>query len=151
MAGESGPVEVPIGECQCPGTPHPSGDIVFLRPKPDLNMGLAAQEALRQSGSLRGDGLASVVSAITRYGVVAWNLRDADGNSVPISTDGVIQRLGWSPEALAVAAKARELYLDTVLAPLVPARPEPAPSTHDDSLTSPSPASGRPTPTSRGR
>jgi hypothetical protein len=147
MAGESGPPEVNIGDCECPGAPHSGGDLVWLRPKPDLNMGLAVQEALRQSGSLRGDGQAAVLSAMVRYGVAAWNIRDEDG-SVPITTDAVAQRLGWGEGALKVTAKARELYWERVLSPLGLTRSTSAPATPDEPSTSPSPASGRNTPTS---
>lgn len=148
MAGESGPTEVNIGPCECPGQPHGSGDIVYLRPKPDLQMGLAVQEALRQSGSLRGDGQAAVLSAMVRYGVAAWNIRDDEGPAT-VTTDAVAQRLAWGEGALAVVAKARELYWSAVLAPLGLTRSTSAPSTHDEASTSASPASGPSTRTSR--
>lgn len=147
MAGESGPPEINIGECECPGTPHAGGDLVWMRNKPDLNMGLAVQEALRQSGSLRGDGQAAVLSAMVRYGVAAWNIRDDDG-AIPVTTDAVAQRLGWGEGAMKVAAKARELYWERVLVPLGLTRSTSAPPTPDEPSTSPSRASGPSTPTS---
>lgn len=149
MAGESGPVEVNIGACQCPGTPHPAGDVVWLRAKPDLNMGLATQEALRQSGSLRGDGQAAVLSALVRYGVVAWNLRDADG-AVPVTTDAVVERIGWGEAAIEVARHARELYWNAVLVPLGMTRSDSAQPTPRTDSTSANQSSGQSTPTSSG-
>lgn len=146
MAGESGPIEIGIGACQCPGSPH-GEDVVWLRTKPDLNMGLAAQAAIRQSGNYRGDTDGALISVLVRYGVVAWNCRDAEG-PIRVTTDAVVERLGWSEAALKVAAKARELYWDTVLAPLVPPKSELPTPTPSEPSTSASRPSGRHTPTS---
>jgi len=147
MAGESGPTEVNIGPCECPGTPHVDGDIVWLSPKPDLEMGLAVREALRQSGSLRGDADAAVRSALIRYGVKAWNVRDESG-PLRITTDRVAQRLGWGEGAIRVSDAVKELYWDTVLDPLGVTRSTSAPSTPDEPSTSPNPESGQPIPSS---
>lgn len=147
MAGEGGPVEVRLTSCDCPGTPHADGDLIYLRPRADMNMGLAAQVALRQSGNYRGDAESALLSVMVRYGVIAWTCRDAEG-PVRVTTDAVVERLGWSNDAMAVMAKARELYWDTVLAPLVPAKSDAAPGTPSDDSTSPSPESGLTTPTS---
>lgn len=147
MAGESGPVEVRLNDCQCPGNLHPDGDILWFRSRPDANMGLAAQVALRQSGSYRGDAEAAVLSVLIRYGVVAWTCRNADG-PVAVTTDAVLDRLGWGEGALTVATKARELYWDAVIDPLVPTKSEPPPPTPGDSSTSQNPDSGPATRTS---
>ena len=36
-----------MGACRCPGTPHPDGDTVYLRPKLGLAAGIAVQAAGR--------------------------------------------------------------------------------------------------------
>ena len=146
MAGEGGPVEQGIGKCQCPDSPH-AEDIIWWRAKPDFNMGSAAQVALRQSGSYRGDTEAALLSVLVRYGVVAWNIRTADG-PVPVTTDAVLERLGWGDAAIKATAKARELYWDKVLAPLVPAKSEPPQPMPAELSTSASPRSGQRTRTS---
>ncbi len=142
MAGEGGPIEVNIGECACPGHPHEDGDIVWMRAKPNMDMGLAAQVGLRQSGNYRGDTEGALLAVLVRYGVAAWNCRDAEG-PIRVTTDAVVERLGWGDGAIKVAAKARELYWDTVLAPLVPAKSEQPQPTPAALSTSPSQGSGQ--------
>lgn len=146
------PVEVNIGDCRCPGDPrpHPDGDLVYLRPVPDLTMGLAATSALRQSGNLMGDTEAAMYSVFVRYGVVAWNVVDATG-PVRVTHDAILSRLEWVHGGAIVASRAAELYRDTVLAPLVPTRSAPSRPTRSNGLMSPNPASGQRTRNSRSR
>lgn len=145
-------VEVNIGACQCAhsngAVPHPDGDVVYLRPKPDLAMGLAAQAAIRQSGDLIGDTNAALYSVYVRYGVVAWNVRDLAG-PVPVTHDRLLDRLGWGEGGMTVAMKAVELYHEAVLAPLLPAKSAPQRPSRKTDSTSPSRQSGRRSPSSR--
>jgi len=144
-------VEVPIGECRCfhtNGAPvHADGDLVYLRAKPDLSMGLAAASALRQSGDYMGDTEAALFSVFVRYGVVAWNIVDSNG-PVRVTADAVLDRLGLAAGGAIVASRAAELYRDTVLAPLVPKRSGPPPPTPRTGSTSRNRGSGPRTPRS---
>lgn len=146
------PVEVNIGDCRCSGDPrpHPDGDVVFLRPKPDLTMGLASASALRQSGDFMGDTEAALYSVFVRYGVVAWNVRDEKG-PVVVTPEAVLDRLGWAEGGAIVAARAAALYRETILGPLVRTSPEPQQPTHKNGSTSRSPRSGRRSPSSSPR
>lgn len=151
MSGENRePVAVNIGSCTCPKRPHKAGDVVYLRPTPNLDMGLAAWQAIRQSGNLIGDTDSALLSVMVRYGVVAWNLVDEDG-PIRVHTEIVAEKLAWTPGALSVALKARELYRDALLAPLVPNTSPPAPPTQEDDSTSPNPPTGHTTQKSSGR
>lgn len=146
MSGGNGlePTRVNIGACQCPNSPHAEGDWVLLRPEPSFDMGLAAREAIRQSGWLIGDTDGAYQSVLVRYGVVAWNITGATGDPVRVTTTAVAERLGWSDGAVAVADKARELYEEKVLAPLVPTSSPSAQGTPGENSTSPNPSSGEP-------
>jgi hypothetical protein len=145
-------VEVNIGDCGCAHSnghvPHPDGDIVYLRPKPDLAMGLAAQSAIRQSGNYMGDTHAALYSVYVRYGVTAWNIRDLTG-PVTLTHDALFDRLENPLSAgMRVAAKAKDLYHEAVIAPLVPAKSAPLRPSRKTDSTSRSRASGRRTQTS---
>lgn len=147
------PVEVNLGPCSCAhsnGTvPHPDGDLVFMRPRASLDMGVATQQALRQSGRYAGDTLATLYSVFVRYGVTGWNLVDIKGAPLPFTTEGLLDRLETPLQAgLNVTAKGHELYYDAVLDPLQPVKSVPPRPSHRTGSTSRSRASGQPTPTS---
>lgn len=142
------PVEVNIGNCTCAHSngaiPHPDGDVVYLRPKPDLAMGIAAQEAIRQSGNYLGDTHAALYSVYVRYGVVGWNVRDREG-PVRLTTEALLARLEEPLEAgMIVARRGVELYQEAVLAPLHLAKSAPQRPSRRTGSTSPNRASGRP-------
>ena len=146
------PVEVNIGDCGCAhsngSVPHPDGDVVYMRPKPDLAMGIAAGAAIRQSGNYLGDTNAALYTVYVRFGVVGWNLVDRDG-PVPLTVGALLDRLENPLSAgMLVANKGVELYHEAVLAPLAPAKSasrRPSPRTVS---TSRNRGSGRSTPTS---
>lgn len=139
-------VEVNIGDCLCPGDPrpHPS-DIVWMRAKPDLQMGLAAIAALRQSGDYIGDANAAVYSVFVRYGVVAWNITDELGKPVPVTFEAILDRLGWLEGGKIVAQKGMELYQDKVFVPLaLPSSVSPQPTHSNGSTSRTRPSSRKP-------
>jgi hypothetical protein len=148
----SGPVTVAIGVCRCPGAPHPDGDYVILRDKPDLQMGLASRAALNRSGDLVGDAEAALYSTFIRYGIIAWNVtgeperKGGPGVPVPVTHDNILARLQWGEGGAIVALRAMALYQDAVLDPLAEARSELQRATHVNGSTSASPASGPSTP-----
>jgi hypothetical protein len=148
-------VAVDIGECRCPGTPHDS-DTVWLRGKPDLAMGLAFRQALRESGRRTGDLQATIGDIYLRYGVVAWTITGEDRKPLPVSHAAVIERLPW-PDALPVVDAADDLYGAALVDPLVKTKassPQPspdAPSTSASSSSAPPalPSSPQPSPSRR--
>ena len=48
------PVAVGVGACQCPGTPHPDGDVVYLRPQLGLAAGIAIQRLIVEANQDAG-------------------------------------------------------------------------------------------------
>lgn len=144
------PVEVNIGACTCAHAnghvPHPDGDVVYMRAKPNLDMGIAAQTALRNSGRYVGDTHAALWTVFVRFGVTGWNLVDVKGAALPFSVEALLDRLEDPLESgMIVATRGVELYQDAVLAPLLPAKSVPPRPSRRTGSTSPSRASGRPT------
>jgi hypothetical protein len=120
----SPPVSVPVGECQCPGTPHPDGDLVLLRPRLSWDGGVAASKAVQEylSGGATDDTILSigVGRAFLRHGIVGWNFVDESG-PVPVDEPHLTMFLGDWDSVRHVAEKADELYGETLTAPLVAA------------------------------
>lgn len=135
-------VEVPIGECRCPESPHPDGDVVFLRDKPDMDMGLAARGVLAQKQGFVGEAEAAFYSVFVRHGVVAWNVLNDKGEPVPLTHANILDRLTWAEGGAIVAVRATVLYQDAVLDPLALANAALMPRSHINGSTSPTPTSG---------
>jgi hypothetical protein len=110
------PVAVRVRGCECPGTPHPDGDVVYLRPKLSLAGGLAASADISTAlGS--GTMLAELwLVTFVRHGAFAWNLVDEDGDPVPFNVEVILEDYDL---AVPVAEKADELYGDTVARPFL--------------------------------
>jgi len=143
------PVAVRVRGCECPGTPHSDGDVVFVRPTLSLAGGLEAendqsaalvetfaaagtpppggfskdqqsQMAIEMTERLRRKWLVTYV----RNGAVGWNLVDEAG-PIPFDLEAVLDDYGLGQ---AVAEKCDELYGETVARPLLarlatPSRP----------------------------
>jgi hypothetical protein len=113
-------IPVTFRDCACPGTPHPDGDVAYLRPYLDYPGGA---EALRAIGDTQDDGLDHfreyVNPVLIRRGVVSWNLLDADGLPVPVTREA-LDELRWE-DAYLLGEKAQDTYGDQILAPLVKA------------------------------
>lgn len=144
----TGPVRVEIGICRCPGTPHPDGDYVILRPADsiDLQMGLASRGALNRAGDRVGDTEAALYSVFVRHGVIAWNVLGDKGAPIPVTHDAIMARLKWATGGAEVALRAMVLYQDAVLDPLDRARSALQRPSPVNGSTSASPASGLSTP-----
>lgn len=118
-------VAVPVGECQCPGTPHPDGDVVYLRPKLGLAAGIVLQEPVADWVSLPREnrpGQEYMRGELTeRYlvlGIAAWNLVDADG-PIPVNPVSIRENLlDDFKRAEPAAEKGDELYGEVALGPL---------------------------------
>lgn len=131
------PVEVP---CPCPGTPHPDGDMVFLRSKLGLAGGSMLQRLAIEANQARPDAAdltGMLAEAYLRVGVSGWTFVDVDGAPVPVTADSL---QSWLLDDFALAApiadKADELYLGPVLLPLVKAGARRSPSTTTAASTS---------------
>lgn len=118
-------VNVPVGACRCPGTPHGDGDWVELLVEPTMDIGSAVYAAVANVGD---DPIALQVEmgrAYLRYGIRAWSFTDDRGDPIPITPrkagydDLVQQLLPFSNGGFAVADKADSLYSEVVLGPLM--------------------------------
>lgn len=110
------PVEVAIGPCTCPGTPHEDGDKVYLRPK----LGMARALAVIRTAAFDDVAVAEMQLAIgyARFGIVDWNLSNGDGKRMPVDGDHLSKFAEEDPRAVIVALKGDDMYADEVLAPL---------------------------------
>lgn len=155
-------VTVRVRDCACPGRPHANpaayngsgdmdGDVVFLREKASLPLGIAVQTdmqvALREAD---GADVSSILTArwvvsYVRHGAVGWNFLDKDGRPVPFDPQVLIDDFELGKR---VGDRADELYGDTVVRPLLPKPSTPSqPGATGDTTSAP------PTPIrkSRGR
>lgn len=118
-------------DCECPGTPHPDGDVVYLRPTLGFAAGAAALRAMGEAivvvsptgggpkgtdpiiDDSRSDELVGPV--YLREGPSGWNVVDDDG-PVPYDPQVLIDNYVWGyPVVEACSA----LYTEAVLSPLV--------------------------------
>lgn len=149
------PVPVRARDCACPGSPHPDGDIVYIRPTLSLDGGLAADEALReiaaeiptppnaseeQKALIGLQRLERVQSRWLRvfltHGAVGWNLDE------PFSTEALLEDYGL---ARPVADEAADRYSMAVLAPFTkPSAPTLPPGLTADSTSPTQPSSRSP-------
>lgn len=116
---DSTPIEVPIGPCECPGTPHPDGDLVYLAPALSMAGGMAAQGVIAEAA---GDSvrLQELLAALwLKHGVVGWNLLDDAGQPVEITDASLATALPYGKGGRQVAERADDLYAEDILAPLV--------------------------------
>jgi hypothetical protein len=119
---------VRVRDCSCPNKPHEDGDIVYVSPTLPMRGGLVANRqaiaratevASGKSSNLEDDWLETFV----RYGSLAWNLLDAQGDSVPFDVELILADYSM---ARLIAEKANDLgYGDAVMAPFLrtPAKP----------------------------
>jgi hypothetical protein len=135
-------VEVRLGACYCPGTPHDT-DIVYLRPSLSMAGGMAALAAISNADSdqLR---LQELLAAVwIRHAVVSWNLVDQDGSPLPTDPDTVSRALPYGKGGRLVAERADDLYAEEILAPLVERLRSTSPSGRTNGSTSTRRASTR--------
>jgi hypothetical protein len=117
---EAQPIPVDFGECPCPGTPHPGGDTLFLRPELDLQGGFTFTSAFADNTQDTA-GMPLEQALGTAYlvaGIAAWTFLDADGQPIPASRAN-IAKLRWTPAVGEVADIAARRYGAAALLPLV--------------------------------
>ena len=153
-------IPVVIGPCECPGTPHDDGDVVFLAPVLSAAGGMAAQAAI-DAGMSDEIRLQELLWRVFRdHGVTAWNLEDENG-PVPITPENLELALPYAKGGRLVADKADDLYSEDMLAPFLDrvkqlqaiqasAEREQRRSRSKAGSTSPTPKATSPIPTSTG-
>jgi hypothetical protein len=138
---------VDLGPCECPNTPHPEGDKAWLRPRLTAEGGLLAQAIVATATDPR-ETYAALGFALLSDGLVRWTLQDDDGKPVP--TDTTLLRSGaldWDTTLSPIAEKANDLYMESVMAPLVRGRLTPLPHGQTEVSTSPTTDSSTESPT----
>lgn len=134
-------VTVHVGECRCPGTPHTSGDEVYLVSEPSMTMGLRANGAIAKA-----DGDPALLEVLLgrvfiEDGIDGWTFVDEDGDEYGVTPDNIERLLPWSRGGQLVAEKANDLYGEAILAPLVRrslSTSQPGPTNGSTSATRPS-------------
>lgn len=109
-------VKVELGECLCPGTPHPDGDSVELNAELDLKAGFGVVTALAEEGD--GSAVERLGRAYLKAGIVSWTFVEEGGAPVPVTPEN-IDRLRWSGGTYLLADRAADLYGEAILSPLV--------------------------------
>lgn len=145
----SADVQIP---CPCPGTPHPDGDTVYLKDKLDLHDGIAVQHLIiaanQPTDRMDAAHLTGVLAeGYLLYGVEAWTLVDEEGHTIPVTQESIRGRLlSDFASAAPVAEKADDLYMASVILPLVKRASMSSPSTPTNGSTSVPPAGTPKTP-----
>lgn len=132
----SGLVEVRVGDCACPDTPH-EGDVVYLLPKLGLEGGTAAEFDLLFSREIEDAARSTLVLlarwtvTFVRYGAVGWNRVRLDERGRPEPEPFDVEALiADYAAARLIAERANELYSEAVMRPLFEAAraSEPSPN-----------------------
>lgn len=113
-------VPVPLGYCPCDGHPHPGGDVVYLYPELSGPGGVAVRALLlTTAGKDAGQVEQELAELWLRVSVAAWTFVDDDGDPIPVDKQNVVLALPYAKGGRLVADKANDLYLDSVLTPLL--------------------------------
>lgn len=115
-------VPVPLGYCPCEGTPHEDGDVVYLYPDLPAMAGVKARAWFVASATQGLDPAtleAQIAELWLTVGVVRWTFLLDDGSPVPLTPENIIRALPYGKGGRLVADKANDLYVDSVVAPLV--------------------------------
>lgn len=115
-------VPVQLGFCPCEGTPHPDGDIVYLRPDLEPLQGVRAKSIV--AGWLEGrvDPVTVNVELAALWldiGVAEWTFLDDKGRPIEITSENIVRALPYSRGGRQVADAADDLYTPMVIDPLV--------------------------------
>ena len=127
------PVAVAIGQCDCPGSPHPDGDVVYLRPRLDYAGGSEAIAVMQAASGSVEELARALVPVYIRHGATGWNLLDADGFDVPFDVEVLLS--DWNV-AYEVGEAADTLYSEAVLRPLLQRASSSSPPTPINGSTS---------------
>jgi hypothetical protein len=118
------PIEVNVGACRCPGSPHPA-DLVFLKPEADVAMVLAFNvtwQTMAGAGlsidEFNADMQAAMAGVYLRHGIASWNFTDEKGEAVLIRQENITRLLPPRNGGLQVAERANDLYYAELTRPL---------------------------------
>lgn len=95
MSNLHGPVW--FRDCTCPGTPHPDGDVAYLRPKLSFEGGAEAASLIAHVASTVTPAQFELAlgPVFIKHGVAEWNVVDEDGDPVPV-THAALAELDWA-------------------------------------------------------
>ena len=131
------PVPVQVGPCQCKGTPHPDGDVVYLSPVLTMAGGMAARAAIAENFS-DVVGLQERLARIwLSHGIVGWNFVDDFGQPIPYTAERAATALPYDGGGREVAEAADDLYAEAILRPLRERSSSSSPTGPTDASTSP--------------
>jgi hypothetical protein len=103
-------VPIRVRDCACPDSPHAEeGDIVYLARKVSLDLGVACQQALSESGGDTSLLTRLWMTAFVRYGARGANFLD------PFDPEALLEDFELSGP---VAEAANDLYAEVLLRPL---------------------------------
>lgn len=142
---------VMVGDCRCPGSPHPE-DWVELASQTPIEVGAAIYQAIRSAGNdeLLLEGLMS--RAYVTFGICRWSFVEQDGEDTsPVPVDvgkpgwpDVVRRwLPWGQGGFEVSEKANELYSGDILRPLLSRTSKSSQGGQMDGSTSPTQPTGQ--------
>lgn len=117
-------IAVRIGDCTCPETPHPDGDVVYLLPTVPLRLGLACERIIANAREAGTDATTdALMEAFVSFGAVGWNRQYINGRGIPEPKPfDVNDILADYRIARGVAEKADGLYSETIMAPFLEAQ-----------------------------
>ena len=112
---EDGLVQVLLGPCTCPGTPH-ERDEVYLRPK----LGMARALAIIKTLPVNDMAVTEMQLALgyARFGIESWNLSNGTGQPMEVDGEHLTRFAEEDPRAIVVAMRGDDLYSEEVMAPL---------------------------------
>jgi hypothetical protein len=112
-------VAVHVGDCRCPGSPHASGDEVYLTPEVSLTMGLRANGAIAQAK--KDAALLELLLGLVfiEDGIVDWTFVDGKGDKFALTPENIERLLPWGRGGSVVAEQANKLYWPVIRDPLV--------------------------------
>ena len=131
------PIEVDLGPCECPNTPHAEGDKAWLRPRLTPEGGYRAMHVL-MTATDTDETAGALGMTFLVDGLVRWTLLDDAGKEVP--TDEETLRSGaldWETTLAPIAERAAVLYTMSAMNPLLKGRETPLQLGQTEASTSP--------------
>jgi len=148
-------VIVKVGECRCPGAPHPE-DWVGMHPQATVSIGAAIYGAVRASGDDNVMLQGHFARIFTAFGIRSWSFVDEAGDPIPIDPsqsgwqDLIDTLLPWANGGQQVSEHGDQLYSMAILRPLLSRTSKQSQGGQMAGLTSATPAS-LPAPRKRSR
>lgn len=109
-------IPVRVRDCPSDGL-HPDGDFAYLKPRADLDIGMAVNGIIGRSSGDPDLLQVELGRVYLRFGIVRWDLHEADGSPWPLGLSS-LSRLDWAREIFPMAEEAAVLY-GSVFDPLV--------------------------------